>query len=165
MSINRDYLFFGPRIPKLNYFERIMGLTIKCYRLVGIPLDPYGIRPPILRYWFTGFGVAMFLFNVIYNIYFLIYKIQYFEPTTKLWNLLINEINFVVFQVVYHAGLLFCTAPNWKELVNVLRQIEKLRFFQIKDYEIFKKTFSKANIINLIMVSIILQIVRNNLGF
>lgn len=155
MPINRNDLFSGLRIQKPNYFEKIMGLTIKCYRLVGIPLNPYGIRSLILRCWFMGFGVAMFLFNVIYNIYFLIYRIQYFEPTTKQWNILINEVNFVVFQIVYHAGLLFCTAPNWKELMNVLWQIEQFHCFQTNDYIIFKKIFSKSNIINLILVSIL----------
>jgi len=81
---------------KFRRFERILGGVVKGWRLVGIPLDPSSIRTPIIRYCAIGFGLFMFIFNLIANFTILISGVQSFESTTKRWNRLINEANFAI---------------------------------------------------------------------
>ena len=131
---------------KFGRFERILGGVVKGWRLVGIPIDPSNIRTPIIRYCAIGFGLFMFIFNLIANFTILISGVQSFESTTKRWNRLINEANFAITLMAIYAGILFRTASSWKGLIHVLRQMEQLQIFEAQDYNSFQKIIFKGKL-------------------
>jgi len=144
-------------------FEEILRGTVNGFRFLGIPLDPSSIRSPIVRYCAIGFGLFMFIFNLVANMSVLISEVKNFDSSTKRLNRLINEGNFAITIMIVYAGVLFRTAPNWKGLMNVLYEIEELYIFETEDFDKFRRIFLKGNIISLLLVCLCYNHHNNNI--
>lgn len=130
-------------------FDDIMAVIVKILRLMGIPLDPYGIDSTILRYWSISFGVTMLLFDVGTNCKLFVSLLLSNDNLTKNMNtanlsLIIHVGNSVLSLVTLHVGLLVSTSLNWKGLMNSFRQIDKLHIFEKEDYDQLKNIVRKA---------------------
>lgn len=130
-------------------FDDMMTVIVKSLRLMGIPLDPYGIDSIALRYWSINFGLAMLLFDVGINCKLFISLFMSNNDLTKNMttanlSLIIHVGNFVLSLVTVHMGLFISTSFNWKGLVNSLRQIDKLHIFEEEDSNKLKNIFRKG---------------------
>lgn len=146
----------GVAKPTRESFDNIMAVIVKSFRLIGIPLDPSGIRSSIFRYWSIGLGSAMFLLNVVVNSYVLLSLATSFDSTkamtTTNWSFVIHISNFVISLVGVHAGLFIYTSLDWKEFMGVFLQIDRLHIFKKEDYKAFQNIFSKGIIVSTLLV-------------
>ena len=132
----------------------ILEPLVKILRIIGIPLDHSSIEPPIFRYWSICLGLLVYLCNLLANLYILVNELIFKSEalTTSRWNTIIHVSNLATTLIIIHGGLLICTVPNWKELVNVLRRIDQLEIFKNEDYEKFKRTLSRGSIMAILIV-------------
>ena len=135
-------------------FVEILEPVVKSLRIIGIPLNPSGIEPPIFRYWSICLGLLLYLCNLLVNLNILVNELIFKSETltTSRWNTIIHVSNMASTLIIIHGGILVYTVPNWRELVNVLRQIDQLHIFQNEDYEKFKKTLLRGIIATILMV-------------
>lgn len=138
-------------------FHDMMARIVKSLRLMGIPLDPYGIDSTFLRYWSISFGLVILLLDVGINCKLFISLFTSNEDLTKNIttanvSLMIHMGNFVLSLVTLHTGLLISTSLNWKGFVNSLHQIEKLHIFKEEDYDKFNIIFRNGIITFLSLV-------------
>ena len=133
-------------------FDQILGVTVKSLRFVGIPLDPFDIKPIIFRYWSIFFGLLIFILNLVTNIVITVKSIQNRMSKAVMtgdWNFIINASCIAVTLVGIHLALLTCTVPNWKDVIAVLRQIHELKLFGADDYKSFRKIFLSGIVISI----------------
>lgn len=116
--------------------EVVLGL-----RLLGIPLDPSGIRCSLMRHWSIIFGRIMFVANLAFSVFIIVLPSMSTalqgsaEMTMAKWNSFINQINFTILILFGHAGILRYTAPHWHEVISILHRLEQLDLFTDQDYK------------------------------
>ena len=140
------------RFDQKSLFISIMGL-----RVLGIPMDPSGIRSPILRSWSIVFGWISFLANIVGNIVILAdmasrQSTRTTTMTTAYLAIVIKKVTFTFFLVMAHAAYLLYMGPNWKELLQILKQIERLQLFKEDDFRNLQNIFLVGNITFVILV-------------
>lgn len=138
----------------LKSFIEILEPIVKSLRIIGIPLDPSSIEPPIFRYWSICLGLLVYLCNILVNSNILVNELIFKSETltTSRWNTIIHVSNLASTLIIIHGGILIHTASNWRALVNVLRQIDQIKIFENEDYEKFKKTLLRGIIVTILIV-------------
>lgn len=122
-------------------FDECLREVVLGLRLLGIPLDPSGIRCPLTRYWSISFGRIMFVINLAVGLFIVVLPSMNtvlrgsVEMTMAKWNSFINQINFMILLLFGHVGILRYTAPHWNQVVSILYQIEQLDLLTDEDYK------------------------------
>lgn len=120
------------------------GQFVFIMRMIGIPLDVANIRSSNKLHYccFIGLGLAAIFLNLTVNLTILVLTFtKRPETATGLyWNQVLNDVNVSSVLIMTHLGLLIFVAPNWKDLIAILRRIEQLNLFLRDDFKEFRRT-------------------------
>jgi len=140
-----------------RFDQKSLLISIMGLRVLGIPMDLSGIRSPIFRSWSIVFGWISFLANIVGNIVILAdmpscQSTRTTTMTTAYLAIVIKKVTFTFLLVTAHAAHLLYMGPNWKELLQILKQIEQLQLFKEDDYRNLQNIFFVGNITFVILV-------------
>jgi len=120
-------------------FNTIFRRIVLCLRIIGIPLDPAGIRKEsrLLQCWSIGLGCFSLFSSISLNIYAL--SLREKPMTTTQLSSFLDDINLAFALIMVPAGLLLKTSSRWGTLFSILNGIETVGFFRTKDFEKLNK--------------------------
>jgi hypothetical protein len=129
-------------------FQWSLQPMIKWMHCIGVYLESPGKdNSSGFRFFVTSYGFILFFVNVCSNGMMAAKFIQGFEDTSHqttssvLWNAVVSQTTYILVTIGCQLSLISGAASTWPGLILILREMEKERYFDAKDFHHFRRIY------------------------